>query len=35
MLLFNRKLTDSGVLKLAAWLTALQPAFTPAECEIS
>jgi hypothetical protein len=30
VLVYNRKLTDADVLKVEAWLSSLQPAFTPA-----
>jgi hypothetical protein len=34
LLVYNRRLTDSDVLKVEAWLTAQQPAFTPANLQV-
>jgi hypothetical protein len=34
LLVFNRNLSDSEVSRVEAWLTALQPAFTPANLQV-
>ncbi len=33
MLVYNRRLSDSDVMRVEAWLTSLQPAFTPANLQ--
>jgi hypothetical protein len=35
VLVYNRKLTDADVVKVEAWLTSLQPVFTPATLQAS
>ncbi len=34
VLVYNSKLTDADVLKVEAWLSSLQPAFTPATLQV-
>jgi hypothetical protein len=34
VLVYNRKLDDSDVLRVEAWLTSMQPAFTPANLQV-
>jgi hypothetical protein len=34
VLVYNRKLADADVLKVEAWLSSLQPAFTPATLQV-
>jgi hypothetical protein len=34
VLVYNRKLDDSDVLRVEAWLTSMQPAFTPANMQV-
>ena len=34
VLVYNRRLTDADVMKVEAWLSSLQPAFTPATLQV-
>ena len=34
VLVYNRKLDDSDVLRVEAWLTSMQPDFTPANLQV-
>jgi hypothetical protein len=35
VLVYNRRLTDSDIARVEAWLTSLQPDFTPANLQVS
>jgi hypothetical protein len=35
VLVYNRRLTDAEVMRVEAWLTSLQPSFTPASLQVS